>query len=162
MNKNKNNSNNKGNLLFLGFTLILYLLTFLINKELFFKSLNFSIKLFSQIIPMLFFVFILIFITNMIDLKITKTREFLGSIVFGIISSGPIYAWYPFLKQMREKGASLGAIASFLYAKAIKIPFLPFLIYYFGVKYSVIFVIILLLFSILEYFLFNFLEPYLI
>ncbi len=153
---------NKKSLLFLCFVLILYLLIFLINNELFFKSLSFSIKLFSQIIPILFIVFILIFITNTYDFKITKTKEFIGSIFFGIISSGPIYAWYPFLKQMREKGVSLGAIASFLYARSIKIPFLPFLIYFFGLKYTFIFISILLLFSILEYFLFNFLEPYLI
>jgi uncharacterized membrane protein YraQ (UPF0718 family) len=100
-------------------------------------------------------------ITNMVDFKINKKREFFGSIIFGIISSGPIYAWYPFLKQMREKGVSLGAIASFLYARAIKIPFLPFLIYFFGFKYAFAFIGVLLIFSILEYFLFNYLEPFL-
>jgi len=41
------------------------------------------------------------------------------SVVAGIISMGPIYAWYPLLKNLREEGAGTGPIAIFLYSRAV-------------------------------------------
>jgi len=60
------------------------------------------------------------------------------SLVAGIISTGPIYAWYPFLKQLREEGAGNGTMAIFLYSRAVKPFLLPVMIAYFGWVYVVI------------------------
>ena len=60
------------------------------------------------------------------------------SIVAGIISMGPIYAWYPLLKNLREEGAGTGPIAIFLYSRAVKPFLLPVMIAYFGWMYVVI------------------------
>ena len=60
------------------------------------------------------------------------------SVVAGIISMGPIYAWYPLLKNLREKGAGTGPIAIFLYSRAVKPFLLPVMIAYFGWVYVVI------------------------
>jgi uncharacterized membrane protein YraQ (UPF0718 family) len=50
------------------------------------------------------------------------------SVVAGIISMGPIYAWYPLLKNLREEGAGTGPIAIFLYSRAVKPFLLPVMI----------------------------------
>jgi uncharacterized membrane protein YraQ (UPF0718 family) len=60
------------------------------------------------------------------------------SLVAGIISMGPIYAWYPLLKNLREEGAGNEPIAIFLYSRAIKPFLLPVMIAYFGWVYVVI------------------------
>jgi len=60
------------------------------------------------------------------------------SVVAGIISMGPIYAWYPLLKNLREEGAGTGPIAIFLYSRAVKPFLLPVMIAYFGWVYVVI------------------------
>jgi uncharacterized membrane protein YraQ (UPF0718 family) len=57
------------------------------------------------------------------------------SIVAGIISVGPIYAWYPLLKDLKEKGAANSLIAIFLYNRAVKPFLLPVMIGYFGWVY---------------------------
>jgi len=60
------------------------------------------------------------------------------SVVAGIISMGPIYAWYPLLKNLREEGAGTGPIAIFLYSRAVKPFLLPVMIASFGWVYVVI------------------------
>lgn len=60
----------------------------------------------------------------------------------GIISMGPIYAWYPLFKTMREKGVTAFIIANFIGCRSIKPVLLPVLIGYFGWKYTVVFVIV--------------------
>jgi len=50
----------------------------------------------------------------------------------GILSMGPIYAWYPLLNALREKGASNFHLANFLSNRAVKPFLLPLMIFYFG------------------------------
>ena len=70
------------------------------------------------------------------------------SVVAGIISMGPIYAWYPLLKNLREKGAGPGPIAIFLYSRAIKPFLLPVMIASFGWVYVVILTLLIVIASI--------------
>ena len=70
------------------------------------------------------------------------------SVVAGIISMGPIYAWYPLLKNLREKGAGTGPIAIFLYSRAVKPFLLPVMIAYFGWVYVVILTLLIVFASI--------------
>ncbi len=60
------------------------------------------------------------------------------SIAAGIISMGPIFAWYPLMKKLREEGAGEGPIAVFLYNRAVKPFLLAVMIAYFGWAYVVI------------------------
>jgi uncharacterized membrane protein YraQ (UPF0718 family) len=48
---------------------------------------------------------------------------------------GPIYAWYPLLKELRKKGAANSLIAVFLGNRAVKPFLLPIMISYFGWVY---------------------------
>ncbi len=70
----------------------------------------------------------------------------------GILSHGPIYVWYPLLKDLRDKGMRSGLIAAFLYSRAIniKIPLLPLMIYYFGALFVVVLLPYIVIASIVE------------
>jgi len=70
------------------------------------------------------------------------------SVVAGIISMGPIYVWYPLLKNLREEGAETGPIAIFLYTRAVKPFLLPVMIGYFGWVYVVILTVLTVFASI--------------
>ncbi|MFW6146787.1 MAG: hypothetical protein ACOC6B_00160 [Thermodesulfobacteriota bacterium] len=70
------------------------------------------------------------------------------SIAAGIISMGPIFAWYPLMKKMSEEGASEGPIAIFLYNRAIKPFLLPVMIAYFGWLYVLILTMLTILGSL--------------
>ena len=57
----------------------------------------------------------------------------------GIVSMGPVYAWYPFLASLSEKGASDFHLANFLGHRAVKPILLPLMIAYFGWRFSLVF-----------------------
>jgi uncharacterized membrane protein YraQ (UPF0718 family) len=67
--------------------------------------------------------------------KGSSSRGIMLSTAAGIISMGPIYAWYPLLKEFRQKGATNSLIAIFLGNRAIKPFLLPIMISYFGWVY---------------------------
>jgi uncharacterized membrane protein YraQ (UPF0718 family) len=48
---------------------------------------------------------------------------------------GPIYAWYPLLKELRKEGAANSLIAVFLGNRAVKPFLLPIMMSYFGWVY---------------------------
>lgn len=54
----------------------------------------------------------------------------------GVISMGPIYAWYPLLSELRKRGAANSFIAIFLGNRAVKPFLLPIMISYFGWMYA--------------------------
>jgi uncharacterized membrane protein YraQ (UPF0718 family) len=70
--------------------------------------------------------------------KGTTIKRTLLSAGAGIISAGPIYAWYPILKDLREKGAEHSLIAVFLVNRAVKPFLLPVMISFFGWTYVLI------------------------
>lgn len=68
----------------------------------------------------------------------------------GILSTGSIYMWYPLLKDLKEKGVRYGFISVFLYNRAIKIPLIPIIITYFGVKFVVVLTLVMVFVSIIQ------------
>jgi len=91
-------------------------------------------------------------------LKPQHIAEFLGkrggiqgvllTVTTGIISMGPIYAWYPLLKELRERGVSNSLITIFLGNRAVKPLLLPVLISYFGWAYTIILTVLTMLGSL--------------
>lgn len=69
----------------------------------------------------------------------TGLKGILLSSIAGIISMGPIFAWYPLLKTLKEKGASDFHLANFLANRAVKPVLLPLMIAYFGWRFSLVF-----------------------
>jgi len=65
-------------------------------------------------------------------------RQTLLAALAGIVSAGPIYAWYPMLKDLREKGADHSLIGVFLVNRAVKPFLLPVMVSIFGWTYVLI------------------------
>lgn len=144
---------------FLLTVVIIYIITFIINSTKIILALNEFIKIFISIIPILLTVFILMAFTNYFVKpktlvkymgKESGIKGWLIAIIAGIISTGPIYMWYPMLNDLQSEGVRNGLIAAFLYNRAIKIPLLPMLILYFGLTYSIILMIIMIFISVLQ------------
>jgi uncharacterized membrane protein YraQ (UPF0718 family) len=72
------------------------------------------------------------------------------AIAGGIVSSGPVYIWYPFLAQLREQGLSHGFIACFMYNRAIKVPLIPLMLAYFSPGYIITLTLVMVLMSIAQ------------
>ncbi len=72
-------------------------------------------------------------------------RSVFFSAAAGVISMGPIFAWYPFLKSLQEKGAADFHLANFLSHRALKPALLPMMILYFGWRFSLIFTVFCIL-----------------
>jgi len=82
--------------------------------------------------------------------KESGTKGWVLAIITGILSHGPVYIWYPLLKDLREQGMRTGLVAVFLYNRAIKIPLLPVMIFYFGIEFTSILLIWMVGASVIE------------
>lgn len=153
------------NWLFLFSVLIIYFITGLFNFDYFlkvgFEVYNIFVK---QILLVLVIVFVLMFILNILLQKdkvknlIKNSNSFTKyffAVIWWIFSTGPVYMWYPFLKQLKDHWLNYGHIASFIYARAVKMPFLTVMIFYFGLKYTIIFNLVLIFLAILIWVLIN-------
>lgn len=72
------------------------------------------------------------------------------AIAAGMLSTGPVYPWYALLAEMRTKGMRTAMLAAFLYARAIKLPLLPLLAHYFGVRYMLVLSLFIAVFAVLN------------
>jgi len=137
--------------------LVIYAILFLAAPDKAGQAIKSSGNVFlSMLIPLCLVFFIMLLIN--LFLKPAAVAKFLGkgagiksialSAAAGIISTGPIYAWYPLLKDLREKGAGESSIAIFLYNRAVKPFLLPVMVAYFGWLYVVILTILMVLASV--------------
>ena len=144
---------------FLGIVILAYIIVLFIEPEAIVPSLKFFLSIITKIIPVFIVIFILLVL---FDLFITpKTivkhlgenagvKGWIYSIIGGILSTGPIYLWYPLLNEMQKKGVRNGFIATFLYNRALKPALLPLFIYYFGLLFVVILSIVMVVVSVLQ------------
>ena len=77
-------------------------------------------------------------------------KKWFFAVVGGIISLGPIYVWYPLLKDLRDKGLDEGLIACFLYNRSIKIVVLPLAVFYFGIQYVAVLCLVMIIASVAQ------------
>ena len=82
--------------------------------------------------------------------KRSGAKGWIIAVVTGIISTGPIYMWYPLLNDLQKKGVRNGLIATFLYNRAVKVPLLPMIIMFFGLKYTIILTAVMIITSLLQ------------
>jgi uncharacterized membrane protein YraQ (UPF0718 family) len=116
-------------------------------------------SLFLRIVPILALVFGFLFLASLflerkwLARHLGKASGFGGwalTVVCGILSVGPLYAWYPLLGELKEKGMSGALIATFLYSRALKLPLLPMMVHYFDVAYTVALSVCIIVFSVLS------------
>ena len=155
----KKGKNGIGGWLFLAIVLLIYMLTALVDSELLFAATKTFTHLLEKVLPALVIVFILIFIVDLLFVP-SRVKKYLGkqsgfigwltAIVGGILSTGPVYAWYALLRELRQKGMKTSLVAVFLYSRAIKLPLLPLLVHYFGIFYTLVLVFYIIIFSVIS------------
>jgi len=117
------------------------------------------LKIFLRIIPLLFLVFAVMLITNYF-IRPDKIKRHLGkdsgwrgylyATIAGILISGPPYLLYPLLADLKKHGAKNSLLAVFLYNRNVKIPFIPVMVYYFGLSFTVVLSLLIIIFSFLN------------
>ena len=147
-----------GGWFFLAIALALYGVTAFVDYELALSAISFFIQLLNKVLPVLALVFVLIFAVDLllnpkrVEKYLGKKSGFMGwltAIVTGILSTGPVYAWYAVLHDLRQKGMRTALVAVLLYSRAVKLPLLPLLVHYFGLGYTLVLTLYLISFSII-------------
>jgi len=129
----------------LGIVALLYLVLGILHPDKTVAAFWTSLGVLKMIIPILLLVFFLMALLNAyIDEKSISRhmgeesgmKGWMLALFGGILSHGPGYVWYPLLQNLREQGAKDGLIVAFIYARAIKIPWIPLMITYFGWSFT--------------------------
>ncbi|HDS45689.1 MAG TPA: permease [Methanomicrobia archaeon] len=145
-------------LYFLGFVLILYLALYLLEPTSTQKALRASGEVLVTIAPILVVIIGFMGILNYFFTPKTiakyagqgsGAKGWILAVTTGILSHGPIYIWYPLLRELREQGMRSGLVAAFLYNRAIKLPHLPLMVYYFGTLFVVVLLVYMVLVSVI-------------
>jgi len=147
-----------GSWYFLIAALVVYLLLFVVRQDLFCQCLAFFCTTVVRILPVFLVVFFLMSLANyyitpafvLRHLKEKRIKKWIFVVIGGIVSTGPIYMWYPLLADLRTKGLSHGLIACFLYNRAIKIPLLPVAVFYFGWPFVAVLSLVMIVASVLQ------------
>ncbi|WP_320044442.1 hypothetical protein [uncultured Desulfobacter sp.] len=107
-----------------------------------------SIVFFSQLLLPFALVFCFMILLNLFLTpprleKRTKNgsgaKQTLIAAIAGILSSGPIFAWYPMLKDLRDRGVAPSLIAVFLVNRAVKPALVPMMVSLFGWPFVLLF-----------------------
>ena len=148
-----------GRIKFLIIILLVYGALWFMNPALFKDAISYFSLTLKKVVPVLGLVFVVLFILNLV-LKPEKIGRFLGresgilgwlyAVIGGILISGPPYILYPMLGELRKHGARNGLIVTLLYNRNVKIQFIPALVYYFGLRYTVVLSVYIILFSVLN------------
>ncbi|HHD73071.1 MAG TPA: permease [Epsilonproteobacteria bacterium] len=141
------------------FVFLLYLLLYFSYPGKTLAGLGKAAEILTWILPL--FVVVILF-TAMINffLKPKQIASHLGqesgikgwliAMLAGVISHGPMYAWYPMIEDLKKHGLKSGLIATFFYARALKVPLLPLMIEYFGWVFTVTLSVYILISSLLQ------------
>lgn len=143
----------------LGTVALIYSLLFILHPEKTHQAIKISVNTIFQILPSLLLIILLMgsihyFLhPKSIAKHVGKDSGLKGwtfAIAAGILSHGPIYAWYPLLRDLRNQGMTNGLIAVFLYNRAIKLPLLPLMVHYFGIRFVVILISNIVMASVIQ------------
>ena len=158
--RRRNGKSGHGGWWFLLGVLLLYLVIAWFDLEYARSSMEHFLKMGLDLLPVLILVFLFLWLFNLssgmkerlvhLSGRDSGARGWLVAVTGGILSHGPIYPWYPLLKELKEHGVRPALIAAFLYARSIKLPWLPLMAHYFGIAYTVILTLYIALFSLLN------------
>ena len=124
-----------------------YVVGYFVDQAQTLSALSLSAASMRVVVLPLLLVFLVLLLTNRY-LQAQTVARFVGAhsgirgvslaLLAAIVSTGPAYAWYPFLSEIRKKGAGTEQVAVFLYGRAIKPFLLPVMAVYFGVVFTVV------------------------
>ena len=139
--------------------LILYGLLFLGNDQLALPALRKSGTILMKVLPIFAIVILCTALLNYL-LRPRQVARHLGkgcggkgwlwALAAGVISHGPMYAWYPLLEELRSHGMQDELLVVFFASRAIKIPLLPMMIDCFGLLFTLILSFYILLGALLQ------------
>ena len=156
---------------FLAACISAYIITMIIRPESAMDIIDFFVKILIKVIPILALIFVLLAAISYLvkPKKLLKyfgkeagTKGYLLSLVAGIISTGPIFMWYPLMNDMQKHGVSNGFLATFLYGRAVKPALIPMLILYFGLAYTAVITIVIGITAIVQGIIVNMIDDALI
>jgi uncharacterized membrane protein YraQ (UPF0718 family) len=145
-----------GGWLFLLLVLAAYGVTGALHAEIAGQALGFFGEVIKKVLPALMIVFLFLLLADLLfEPKWIKRnlgrgvgiKGWLIAAFGGVLATGPIYAWYALLRELREKGMSASLAAVFLYSRAVKLPLLPLMVHYFGPAYTLVLCLYLFGFS---------------
>ena len=149
------------------FMLIVYGILFFVDSQSALFSLRKSGAVLLKVLPIFVAVILLTALLNYF-LQPRQIARYLGresgvqgwlwALAAGIISHGPMYAWYPLLEDLRSHGMRDGLIVVFFSARTIKIPLLPLMIDYFGWSFTLVVSLYILVGSLVQGWLLEFIE----
>ena len=148
-----------GGVKFLICVLMLYGVTSFFNPGVVKHALAYFGMMLSKVIPVLGMVFGFLFLVNLLVKPAwikrhigagSGARGWIYAVISGILFSGPPYIIYPMLGELKKHGARNGLLAAMLYNRNVKPHFLPAMVYYFGLRYTVILSVYIILFSLLN------------
>jgi len=147
-----------GSYRFLLTVLVLYAVVGCLRPELALTALTGFAGMLFKVLPILAVVFVFLLGINLLGPE--RIRKQLGresggkgwliAAVAGIFISGPPYLLYPLLGELRKQGVRDAFLGVILYNRNVKIPFVPVMIYYFGIAYTLILSTYILLFAFLN------------
>ena len=150
---------NKAGWILLVSVVILYGVAALFNSSEAFEALKKSVKVLQVILPVLLIVVLLMAVINSF-IQPKKIAKHLGkesgikgwviALLSGLFSHGSGYVWYPMLSDLRRHGVRDGLIVTFFYARAIKLPWLPMMVAYFGTGFTLALTFYILLGAVLQ------------
>jgi len=127
--------------------LLSYALLYIYYPDKSIEALSKSLSTLLHLLPIFLVVIVLMGVfTALMSAK--RIAKFLGkqsgfkgwiiAIFGGILSHGSAYIWYQILANLREQKVKDGLIVTFLYTRAIKLPWLPLMVSYFGYAFTAI------------------------
>ena len=144
---------------FLPAVLIIYLFFYITVPEAAEEAFLNSMHILLKLLPVFFVVIILLGIFNyffkpkMIAKHLgveSGARGWIIAVVGGILSHGPSYIWYSMLSDLRNHGVRDGLIVTFIYVRAIKLPWLPVMIDYFGWLFTLVVSLVLIVAGVVQ------------
>jgi len=154
--RNKKRGKGKVSTLLSLLMIFVYAVIYFADNKLFIESANTLWKMILQFAPYLFLIFLLMFLSELL-ITPEKAKKIFGNksgikalavtSVVGILSVGPVYVWFPLLHDLKRHGITNKLITVFMYNRAVKLQIFPVMVFYFGLKFTIVFTIMLIIFS---------------
>jgi len=122
-------------------------------------ALSKSLSTMLHLLPVFLVVIVLmgIFTALISAKKITKLlgkqsgiKGWVIAVIGGILSHGSSYIWYQMLANLREQQVKDSLIVTFLYTRAIKLPWLPLMISYFGYAFTILLIFYIIVGALIQ------------
>lgn len=134
-----------------------YIIGLFMNPGFFAQAAAATGRMFIKVLPVLVLAFLVQWLINYlvkggrmqrILARARGVKGWISVIIAGILVGGPPYVLFPLLKEVKAAGLSDALLTVFLYNRNVKIPFVPVSIYYFGLTFTIIVSILLIIFSV--------------